>query len=420
MHRFGFIKDNVRRQLRRIDFHLDKSLHDSLLLDGCINEAVECLVIPDEMQKKILYDFHGKKPLARVTSTAAKLSLRLVNANIVAAYATKPDSREPLVRALKVLLSETVRYRVYKLDVKSFYESFDLTETIGLIRSNTLLTDPARRVLGAILDNHEKLGLKGLPRGLVLSGSLSNALMKDFDRWLSSHEDVFFYRRYVDDITIITSSRESVIDFIKSVEGELPSGLKFKKIKNDFIDLSAFRPKEKDKAGVITKYKAFDYLGYRFHVASEGHQPSASPVRHVWLDIADSKVRRIKTRLVKSYLDYLSTGDFILLEKRVKHLTSNIALVDRATGLRRLSGIHYSYPLVDVQKSRALRSLDGFLKTSINSGSGSIFSSLQKKLTNGQKAKLSSYSFYSGAKNRRFYSFSVKELSRIQGCWKYV
>jgi hypothetical protein len=184
--------------------------------------------------------------------------------------------------------------------------------------------------------------------------------------------------------------------------------------------LNAFRPREKDRENVFTKYVSFDYLGYKFHIASDGHQPSLADGRHVWLDIADSKVKRIKSRLIRSYLDFLRGGDYALLEMRVKHLASNISLLDRSKGVRRLSGIHYSYPLVDVSRSTALRELDHFLRSSLASTHGPIFSQLAKALSKPRRRALMVHSFYSGAARRRIFQFNLKDLARIQRCWKYA
>lgn len=419
MHRYGFIAENVRREIRRIDFHLDPRLRNAEQLENCIDTAVACIGNSKEIANHILYQVAGKKVVARTASSSAKIALRLVNRNIHAAYVSKMDDRDSIVRSLKTLLSESVRYRVYKLDVKSFYESFDMAGAISKLRENSRLTDPVKRVLRDIFENHLGKGYEGLPRGLVISASLSDALMQEFDQKVVSNSEVFFYRRYVDDITIITSAREDQLKFIALLEALLPDFLEFKKQKTEVKLLAAFRQKEKDKAGTTTIYTCFDYLGYRFNIARDGHQPSIAPARHVWLDIADSKVKKIKTRLMKSYVDYLRTGDYGLLEMRVRHLTSNISLIDRSKGVRRLSGIHHSYPLVDIERSTSLRALDSFLKTSLISVSGSVFSRLNIKLTPIQKSGLARHSFYSGAKKRRFYQFNVKDLSRIQRCWKH-
>src|SRR5690606_413569 len=144
--------------------------------------------------------------------------------------------------------------------------------------------------------------------------------LSKFDATVERHPDVFFYRRYVDDIVIISSQREDPADFKRSVASCLPDGLVFKRVKECGFDAKRFKAKDA-KAGNVTKYECIDYLGYRFYVAVEKHRKESLGRREVWLDVAESKVKKIKTRIVKSCLAFIADGDFTLFDKRIRHLT---------------------------------------------------------------------------------------------------
>jgi hypothetical protein len=196
----------------------------------------------------------------------------------------------------------------------------------------------------------------------------------------------------------------------------LPEGLVLKRSKESGFDAKRFRAKEA-KAGNATKFKSFEYLGYQFNVAVEKHRKESLGRREVWLDVAESKVKKIKTRIVKSCLAFIRDGDFGLFDRRIRHLTSNMSLMDRSRGIRRVVGIHYNYPLVDYAETRALRELDIFLRNLLFSTKGRVFRKL--KLTQPQRARLARYSFFAGAKGKRFHQLGVKALGQVQGAWKH-
>jgi hypothetical protein len=421
MHRFGLIKTNLQKQVRRPDFLSYPQIREEDALHAALNQALHLLLAPGSLAKNISYSNIAGKQVARASTYSAVLALRLINSAVLNGYPLAKNNREIIVQSLKAILSEQVRFKIYKMDVKSFYESFDKDYTAAALASNLKIPSATKLLIEQLVENHISNGNKGLPRGLTISPSLSDALMLNFDERIETNRDVFFYKRYVDDITIITSGRENSSTFARHVEEELPPGLVFKLKKDKLFELFPCNPKSgKTGTGNQTKYLELEYLGYSFNVAHTDHNYSRDYLRDVWLDIAPSKVKKIKSRLLRSYIDFCATKDFCLLEKRIKHLTSNISIKDRSKGITRLSGIHFSYPLVDVPRSKALRALDSFLRNSLSSTSGKIFKDLSNTITPSQKNVLLRYSFYSGAKNKRFYQLNLKELAKVQRCWKYA
>lgn len=331
----------------------------------------------------------------------------------------KPDNRELIVRALRTLLSEAVEYRVYKLDVRSFFESFEGTQVIDRLK-RCRVSGPTLSVIDHLLTNHKSRSYFGLPRGLSISSTLSEVMMETFDAYVLQHRQVFFYRRYVDDLTLVTSARENSSEFLQELEGRLPTGLQFKTGKKRCeFQVKPFK-KRNMKASNTPTHKSFDYLGYEFNVTIDGHRPNGLGVRDVWLDIAESKVSKIKSRLLACFRDYIRTKDFQLLEGRIRHLTSNLSMLDRSKGVRRLVGIHFNYPQIDLTKSKSLHELDHFLKNALASRKGRIYGRIADELIPAQKTALAKYSFFRGAHDRKFYQLSLQKLGRVQRCWKHA
>lgn len=417
MHRSGLIAHNIRKQVRRSDFYFEPSLRDATNLTNSVQEAVQLLADPIKLAAKISYGNSGGKAVARASDHATTIALRMINRGISEGRSL-PGNRDDIVLALKAIISEQVPFSIIKLDVRGFYESFNIGHVHSHIGECREISPTTRVAIKSVVDNHITLGHSGLPRGLVISPTLADSLMRPFDEKLLSTPSVFFYRRFVDDIVIVMDSTSSCAESIKEFEKLLPDGLQFKESKNVSLSFDRCSPKQK-AVGKNTKYLPFNYLGYTFHVASLDHNYRADETRDVWLDVAKNKVIRTKSRIMKSYIDFIRTGDFSLLERRIRHLTSNISIRDRSKGITRLSGIHYNYPLVDLERSTSLRELDRFLVATLHSTKGRVFYKLSKKLSPPQRQLLLRNSFFSGAKHKRFYQFNAKELGRIQRCWKH-
>jgi hypothetical protein len=174
--------------------------------------------------------------------------------------------------------------------------------------------------------------------------------------------------------------------------------------------------------GTATEVLAFDYLGYRFNVwePRKVEQRPGDHFRDVWLDIADAKVGKIKTRIVRSLIAFLDDGNFDLLESRIKYLTSNFSVVDSKRERKRLAGIYHNYWQADPTRSKGLLELDQFLKKAIISSSGRIFDRFYSKTTDKQRRRLLSNSFKRGFIDKIYLHFSRDELIEIQRCWNYA
>ncbi|MFP3416485.1 hypothetical protein SB773_34170, partial [Bacillus sp. SIMBA_074] len=67
----------------------------------------------------------------------------------------------------------------------------------------------------------------------------------------------------------------------------------------------------------------------------------------VKISIADKKVKKIKTRITRSFLDFIKNKDFNLLDKRIKFLTGNYGIRKNNDGSVLKAGIFYNYTHLD-------------------------------------------------------------------------
>jgi hypothetical protein len=243
----------------------------------------------------------------------------------------------------------------------------------------------------------------GLPFGLNISATLSEIYMKAFDRDIKKIDGIYFYVRYVDDILVFTYKEENFYDEIKKI---LPKKLNFhedSKYKQKFIKLP-FKTSE----------GSFDYLGYNFSIKNE----------QLITTIADIKIKKIKSRIIMSFINYFRDKNFQLLHQRIKFLSSNyyIRQENKDANEREVkklkSGIYYNYKLMSVDKLEQLNDLDIFLQKTIYSKKGKFGKKVLRLLTQNQRNKLKKHSFRVGFEKKISHNFKETTLSEITKGWQ--
>lgn len=99
---------------------------------------------------------------------------------------------------------------------------------------------------------------KGLPRGICFSSYLAEIYLRSFDESVKNMDGVLFYRRYVDDILILTIKPAMPLDTSKQIE--------------ETINKIGLELHHGEKSMVAEIYEGcdkcvFDYLGYKFNVS---------------------------------------------------------------------------------------------------------------------------------------------------------
>ncbi|HBO2259679.1 antiviral reverse transcriptase Drt3a [Pseudomonas aeruginosa] len=418
----SFNKKTINSELRKSDFLTAPRLRDKTVKAGEIGSAVGKANTSWDVSSALLSGVVKGKLIYRACSFSDELLLRKLNRNLREHARVSAESRDAIIANIAELVREGVEYRIYRLDIKGFYESISSDYACALIDKLVLLSQPTKRHIKSILDLNLSLGGTGVPRGFALSATIAEIVMKDFDRAIKSIDGVFFYARYVDDIIILTDRTELPYRFIKKVKQSLPSGMYLNRKKQIICETNGDVTPHKSTAEPVVEVD-FEYLGYRFIVSSplqNNKKRAGQHFRDVRLDIAESKVKKTKTRLCRALMSFNQNRDFSLLVSRIKFLASNFSVIDADRDRKRLAGIFYNYHRVDAARSVSLQKLDSYLVKIVSSGHGKISDEFYSKTTLSQRRELLSISFRRGFSTKIFLHFSHSRLKAIQECWKYV
>ncbi len=390
--------------------------HREALLAKAIASALAGFAPPH--QPLLSFPLKGKT-VYRVGATPDELVVRKLRLNLKVCSSSLLESRIQIVRCLSLLLEEGVPYRVYRLDIRSFFESFDVTHALKSISDLRRLSPTSKALIANLLARHSDIGGTGIPRGLAISSTLSEVLMHDFDARVQRASDTFFFARYVDDIIVVTSARETASDFLAKMRSWLPPGLDLNPTKMAIADTGGRL--QKVDSTVSPALLRFDYLGYGFTVRNPLKSQTKSLkagdlTRDVEIDIATKKIKKIKTRLVRSFLEFSKTSNWPLLKDRVAYLTQNFSVYNPKAGGKKIAGIFYSYPLAK-EFSPGLKDLDSFLRNAALAKNGRLFASTSALLSGQQRRALLRYSFSRGHASKSFVHFSPHRIREIQSCW---
>jgi hypothetical protein len=401
----------ISRYFKSSDFIADKSLLDPTNSKIVVDQAVAlgCSGFTSLSLKKS--KLRGKN-VYQISDLAQDLVLRHITSNIRRVTGVQQDDRQFIVTCIQNMLSEGTAFRVYKFDIASFYESVYVEDILQRLENDIAFSGQSVRALRSLFTELDKVGVSGLPRGLSISATLAEYLLRSFDGRMAENRDVWFYARFVDDILIITNGKEDPGKLTALASEHLPRGLKF----NTKSALYNFTPYA--KPGSKAQEDCFDFLSYHFSVSYVHLSNDKKLKRTAHLDIAPSKVRKFKTRIACSLLSYSKDADFNILLERIRLLTSNFNFVDRKTGVRRTSGIYFNYPLVSAEHSVSLPQLDKYLRSAITSPHPK--NKLRPSVSAPQRQQLVNLTFRSGFENKRFFWFRAERLAELTSCWSYA
>lgn len=360
------------KQAEYIDYRMTlKQLSDDLDIasDAIINENFE-FTINQVSEYYLTHDLPNK------------LIIRKLNDNIKRIYKDEQANRRIIIAQVKTLLSETCPYWVIKTDIKRFYESIDRDRIVSKFHDDSLLSYHSMHLLKKVFNNPTLALTSGVPRGMNISATLSEIYMRKFDRWIRRVEGVYYYARFVDDIIIFSNSLPNCISLIANLDSkfsDLAEGLKINNLKTELYDGKTLKAIDIQNGKALTKSKQLEYLGYSFikekeqinvpipktfknveklKYTIENKYSTFLPDKIPYLEfnaiksskdnilkvtIAEKKLKKIKTRIIKALFDFAKNKDFILLEKRVKFLTGNYSIRKSEEGNDLRAGIYYNY-----------------------------------------------------------------------------
>ncbi|HCE5247315.1 TPA: RNA-directed DNA polymerase [Vibrio parahaemolyticus] len=342
----------------------------------------------------------------------------LVN-NINARYQTKCADRDVTIRLLISHIKDSYAFTVHRLDVKSFYESFNRRGIINKLKSDAKLSRKTLSTLQNLFIEFDTLNVNGLPRGLGLSSTLSELMMNDFDTYLKSMKGVLFYSRFVDDIIILTTpaiTRSKITDILS--QSPLPDKLEFHKSGNKVAHKLVKKTSEDSECN-----ENFDFLGYHFEVTSKEKFSGANlnvRRRVLEVEISDEKIDKIKKRIIQSFCKYISSNQpsdvkLALLRKRLYFLSKNYPLVNASNNSQVLSGIYFNYK--HITNPNKISELDIFYNGLLFGKKSNLSKRIRSSLSYKDRFCLSKICFLDGFKDKSFCKFSYKDFKEIKQAW---
>lgn len=366
----------------------------------------------------------GKKQGYKFSDISDDLIARLLARNIKSAYPATQSHRQFIVSNAISIMKECLSYKIFRYDIKSFYESIDrklLLEKLIEDGTCTWQTILLIQKLFIVLDAYD---VEGLPRGFAISGALAELRMLSFDQSLRHNEEVFFFSRFVDDILIITSEKTSQEAFDSLVTNALPEELSLHEgEKRSFHEIPTIHSSKKKNAQK-QEYYTLNHLGYRIKISNNTTKDIVlgTQRREIIIDLSENKIKKLQDRIIKSFTNYIaskkSSSEFQLLKNRIRVITGNYEVRDPDTKITIKTGIYYSYIHKNSFDDCSLIKLDKFLIRLMFSNDSKLSFRIKKSLSDKQRKELIGYSFSLGFKNKRFHSFSYKGFETIKKVWQ--
>ena len=224
MRDYGYNKISLADVLRKTDFGPNALSKNPALKDQTIENAVKAAknglagltFKKNELRGKYVY---------KIERLEYELVLRKLDKNIRRLTRVKQSDRHNIVRALKSILSEGSNFRIYKLDLKNFYETIPMSELLDKLSKDSGFPKDSISIFSAFKQILIQNTISGTPRGVAISATLSEYYLRDFDKNIPRLSSVYFYCRYVDDMLIVTTAEEQPKSFLKSIIRQLPKGL---------------------------------------------------------------------------------------------------------------------------------------------------------------------------------------------------
>jgi hypothetical protein len=285
-------------------------------------------------------------------------------------------------------------------------------------------------LLGKLFSNDAISTSTGVPRGMNISATLSEIYMRKFDRWVREYNGVYYYARFVDDIIIFTNSLPNALSLIQDMTlklSELTEGLMLNERKTQLFDGKTLNRLKVTDGKPFCGDNALEYLGYKFlkdKVTTEAQKckhcgtetKKGKEIYKLKISIADKKVKKIKTRITRSFADYLKTNDFSLLNDRTSFLTGNYSIKKRNNDDSDLrAGIFFNYS--QLSDFTVLDELNLYYRKTLFAKNGAFGTKLHSKLSSVQKEKLKKYCFRSGFVKKTYNAFNYARMSEIIKCW---
>lgn len=344
------------------------------------------------------------------------LMLKKISNNLKRLYKLNTTSRNEISSQVLRILETSSSYNIIKIDILSFYESISFSDVIKKLEEDRLLSQESINLLiGLKNELNNTYNMTGLPRGLSISPFLSEIYIRRFDEKVTMMPNIYYFSRYVDDIIIITFDDVHYASNIINNELKL-LGLNINK-KSQLLQIPEI------SFSTINRYKIeLTYLGYKYQIINHGFEGR----RIVNVLLSDKKVKKIKSKIMHTFLDYQFNKDNNLLLERIAMLAGNYpiysSMANKLIHSEKLkSGVFYSNPLVN--QSGLFKEFNIFIQKLIHTKKNNfVAKGIQVLLADHPNIKFelqnNKYDFCEGFKNKTFYDIDLKTMTKLKSCWR--
>jgi hypothetical protein len=348
------------------------------------------------------------KPVYVIDETPeAYFVMKQLQFNFYRLYKTKQSNRYAIVNHLRCILDDKFPKFIVRTDIKDFYESIPNKKILERLNTDNLLSPMSKKFIKQIIKAYElcsgaEKGV-GIPRGIGISAYLAEYFMRKIDKEIRELEYVTYYARFVDDIVAI---------FTPKFEGE---DMKYFQKIEDIISKQAELTlhKEPPKTQVYDLLKReesvhkLEYLGYHYEFYNNAIPTKIGAIK---IALTQKRLKKNKNKIKSAFETYRfdiindPNTAYRYLKNRMKFLTGNTRLVNNKNNI--LVGAFFSNSLLT--NTEPLEALDRFMKWHIS----------RYVKSPKHKEKLLEYSFVQGFKEKRYHSFTGRQLNKITSAWK--
>ncbi len=399
---------SLARRFVANDFFKDSRLRDDEAYKSSIIEAALSLSTTGVVDIILSKTTANGKPCYSTTNLCDKILFRLCARYLKEGFRIFQKNRNRIIDELVNFLKDASALRVYRLDIKSFYESCDRNALRKLISENSTISYQTKYLIESFLELCDQQAIKGIPRGIEVSSILAEISIREIDKLILKEKDVVYYSRYVDDIIVVTTGAENEIEFLDLIDKYMAArGHRLNREKQEIVNF--------EKVNKTSSENSFEFLGYNFTVSNTGGKHASDHPRNIEIDISDDKLRKIKRKICKAFYSYGKTSDFKMLLDRLTFLSTNRKL-RKNRDPQVLTGIFYNYSRIN-KTDTAIKTLDYFVLANVTSTASRI-ARTRAPFTSPQKSDLLKISFIHGHKNRVFREFSPFRAHKIGIIWK--
>ena len=109
---------------------------------------------------------------------------------------------------------------ILKVDIKKFFESIDHTVLKQMLLCKLKVSEPVMALIFYCIDTSSKTD-KGLNLGAEIPQVLAIFYLSELDNYIKSVKGIKYYGRYMDDMFIISNSKEELKELLTSIKAQL-------------------------------------------------------------------------------------------------------------------------------------------------------------------------------------------------------